>query len=159
MKPLAFFFSLLITQMTLATGGTYCLVNDDNISLEANLVNGRFFGNPVVAGEVAVQIKKDSLVVGLTSYNFKKEEGEIPYWFNLNDELKLGAYAEPSTDQAGNPIDAWVSMSVVLDTMYVEGTDGPGFYIGKYTVTQSSYVSGPGHLTKSFEGSVKCEIE
>ncbi len=142
----------------LATGSTSCSVNNDEISLEINLTNGRLFGNPIVDGEVSVQIKKNQLVVGVSAYDFDVKIGEVPYWFNVDQDLKLGAYVEPQTDADGNPLDFWTSLSVVLDLKYAAGTDGHGLYLGKYSITQSSNSVGPGSLTKTFEGAITCEI-
>ncbi|MFK8138464.1 MAG: hypothetical protein AB8E15_08900 [Bdellovibrionales bacterium] len=159
MKSIISIIALLFTSnLAFATGSTYCSVDNDEISLEVNLTNGRLFGSPVINGAVSVQIKKNAIAVGITDYEFKVTNGEVPYWFNIGDDLKLGAYAEPETDSDGNPIDFWASISVVVDAKYVEGTGGPSLFVGKYTVTQDSSSVGPGSLTKTFEGEITCEI-
>lgn len=149
---------LFAASSALATGSTSCVVNNDEISLEVNLTNGRSFGNPIVGGEVSVQIKKNQLAVGMAAYDFDSAKGEVPYWFNIGDELKLGAYVEPEVDSEGEPLDFWTSMSVVLDLKYAAETEGPGVYVGKYSITQASNSAGPGYLTKTFEGPIICEI-
>ena len=91
-------------------------------------------------------------------YDFDVTKGEVPYWFNVGNDLKLRAYVESETDFEGNPLDFWTSLSVILDLTYAAGTEGPGLYVGKYSITQSSYSIGPGSLTKTFEGAITCEI-
>lgn len=159
MKSILAIFTILFAAHTaLATGSTSCLVDNDEVSLEVNLINGNVFGNPIINGVVSVKIKKNQLAVGVAAYDFEFSKGEVPYWFNISDELKLGAYAEPEVDSSGNPLDFWTSMSVVLDLYYAVGTEGPGLYVGKYSITQSSSSVGPGSLTKTFEGAVTCKI-
>lgn len=152
--------ALLFSANAFATGGTYCSVDNADVKLEVNLTNGRYFGSPLVNPSTVEVEFKNSPLIGFTNYTFKKDQDndEIPYWFNLSNELKLGAIAEPSTDADGNPIDAFISLSVVIDAKWVSELEG-GYYAGTYTVTQSSNSVGPGQIENKYEGYIKCEIE
>lgn len=152
---------LTLSNVAFATGGTNCSVENDEIKINVNLTNGRIFGNPIVSGSTAeVRIKKNGLTVGIEEYTFKKsyEADEIPYWFNVGKELRLGAYAEPDTDSEGNPLDMYVSLSLVINAKQVRWADGRS-YKGTYTVTQVSSTPGTELSTKTFKGKIRCEGE
>jgi hypothetical protein len=150
-------YCLCFLNTVYASNGTYCKALDETISLEVNLFSEPTFGNPLKDGNVSVEIKRDQLIVGLVSYYFNFKKGEIPNWYNLNGELKMVAHAEPDSIN-GEPLSVWVAMSVEVEATFINEIDGPGYYIGKYKVTQSSNSSGPGFLQKSFEGKITCEL-
>ena len=150
---------MTLSSTAFASGGTWCSVDNDDVKIDVNLANGTLFGSPIIANSsVAVEIK-NSLVVGIANYTFKKtlQVDEIPYWFAIGDELKLGAYVEPETDDEGNPIDAFVTLAVVIDTK-VKASDS-SIYEGTYRVIQTSNSQGPGYLEKELTGAIVCNVE
>ena len=155
--------SLLLTNYAFATGGTSCAIDDSKIKITVNLANGHIFGAPLVANST-VQIKfKRRTVSGFSTYTFEKSGNlnEIPYWFNLNDELKLGAYAEPTQYANGNQVNGFVTLSAVIEAKWFsdESDEYGGYYAGVYTVTESRYLAPFGQKEQKFEGFIKCYTE
>lgn len=143
----------------LATGGTYCSVDNKDVKIEVSLTNGRIFGAPLVPGSTVEVTVKNGLKKGLSSHTFEKNEdnNEIPYWFNIGNDLKLGAYTEPQTDISGKPIvDAFISLAVVVDAKRTKNTDEGPEYSGTYRVIQLVITPDDGTMEKEFKGKITC---
>jgi len=155
---LALALILAATNTAFATGGTHCEVDNKDVKISVNLVNGHGFGSPIVSNSSVDVTVKNGLVVGLAAHNFVKTHttNEIPYWFNIGNELKLGAYAEPDTSDEG-PIDAFVSLAVVIEAK--RSLKSEETFVGKYTVIQNSNSPSAGEMEKKLSGKITCYVE
>jgi hypothetical protein len=155
--------TLLFANSALATGGTSCQVDDSKLNLKVELTNGHIFGNPLVANSSIELTFKRRTVSGFSTYTFEKglNVDEIPYWFNLHDELKLGAYAEPAEYPNGNQVNGFVTLSVVIEAKWFadESEEYDGHYVGTYTVIESRYLSNVGQKEQKIQGYITCFTE
>lgn len=153
--------TLFIAGQVFASGGTYCAVDDQNVKLNVNLSNGHIKYPGINYGStVSFKMKEKAagILVGFDSYTFSKtrEKGsDFPMWWSEGDELKLIAYAEPQEDAEGNPIDAFVTISLKIETKL----KGDVTYVGDYVLEQTAYVSGGRQFESSVRGKITCEVE
>lgn len=85
--------ALMTSFQAAATGGTYCTADTADVNVQLNLVNGRYYGSPIVPNSsVVVTFKGNNAEVLKTkTVTYKKtyEKNELYSWFHHENEMRL----------------------------------------------------------------------
>lgn len=148
MKTLLLIITMLMPTIAIATGGTSCRVETEDILLEVGLVNGRYYGSPIVANSIiSIKLKDTDLgFLNSTIVTFKKtyEKNEIYSWFNYDGEMRLASHKEVKTTHG------------TAEIVFVVKTDRTDDweYKGSFSV-ELFHGSGP----RKWTGDITCDYE
>ncbi len=142
---------MLFASQAYATGGSYCKVENADVSIEVSLTHARDFGAPIVdMSMVTVDVLKDQLKGGMNSVKFDLTKDSVS-WFHLNNDLKLAVYKVSETNLFG-------SMALIIDAEFAGvNADGVPVYKGLYSVEQTVMLPNDELVKKTSEGMIVCE--
>lgn len=150
MKKLIALIALTTSLQAAATGGTYCTASTPDVDVEIGLVNGRYYGSPIVPNSsLSVTFKGDNAdVLKNKSVTYEKnyEKNEIHSWYHHGNEMRLLTVKE--VDAIGQS--AEVLIAVELDTNWDKDVQ-----TGTFTVELMHRDANQ----RKWTGSITCEFE
>lgn len=127
-----------------ATGGYYCTIEDENLTLVSGGEMSIGMGGEILSHQASADIKTKAVPEALRKLDLSNRL--VHHWF-YHPEVRLHFYAETPPDA-----DTFASLEMILLT---EATDEPGVYEGDYLLSVFNEAGEVIDLT----GKVTCDME